>query len=329
MNKQYRVIFNHQRGEFMVVSEDTHAQGKSSCRSQVANNKGEVALTAVIAATAIGAGLMATPAVADTWNVTANNGYTNTTSGTTGTYDNKFFKPGTAPKYKGSAGFFDAQGATTAVDIVTGKSGVDSTKYKEAKVDLGAENDTTNLQNMKTSLDIVRRTNELRAGEGRSALKISHELMALSQVSTDWARYKVEHSGIAGWENLAWDFSAKDAVDSWYAEKELCPNGADNCQWNTSNGHYLNMMSAATVTGAAYGATYTGYGNGTQGAAYGYGSDGIDVNEYAKLLDDYIATGGWTYLNENQTVNVAENLGNDHPKRCGSRRSVWGVFRRE
>ena len=67
MNKQYRVIFNQQRGAFMVVAENTHAHGKSSCKSTVSSVMGKAALTAVVAATVIGAGLVSEQAAADTW----------------------------------------------------------------------------------------------------------------------------------------------------------------------------------------------------------------------------------------------------------------------
>ncbi|MBR1818648.1 MAG: hypothetical protein IJ780_00750, partial [Neisseriaceae bacterium] len=270
MNKQYRVIFNHQRGEFMVVSEDTHAQGKSSCRSQVANNKGEVALTAVIAATAIGAGLMATPAVADTWNVTANNGYTNTTSGTSGTYDNNFFRPGKAPTHAGSAGFFDAQGNAAARDIVTGANS--SSWYQNAKVYLGETGDATNLQNMKQSIDIVRKANEYRAKDGLPALKISDPMMAMGQIRANWSAavqyYHAPDLGdlfslglVGGWgaENLATDHTGEfirnepniDLVTAafykWYDQEKV--------NYDTNNGgqtgHYTNIISQAAQTSGA------------------------------------------------------------------------------
>ena len=314
MNKQYRVIFNQQRGAFMVVAENTHAHGKSSCRSTVASNAGEVALRAVMTTAAVlGVTTLATPAAADTWTVTSGTNYTNTTSGTSGTYDNNFFRPGKAPTYAGSAGFFESQGSDDAVKIVTGQDGKNL-----QNINLGTDGDTTNLQNMKASLDIVRRTNELRAQEGRSALRITDRLMAISQVQTGYARSNIGHSSMYNVaENLAWYPSATSAVDGWYSEKSNCPNQTDvGCPYNNNTGHYINMVNNSyTITGTAVG-TWLGtqrYG-GTQGAVYswnaGAGENTYTPDEYEALLDAYIATGGWTYLNENQTVNVTGDISN-------------------
>ncbi|MBR7001325.1 MAG: ESPR domain-containing protein [Neisseriaceae bacterium] len=197
MNKKYRVIFNQQRGAFMVVAEDTHARGKSSCKSSVSSVVGEVALCAVVAATAIGAGLMPTTAAADTWSVTSGTQYTNTTSSTNGTYDNNFFRPGKAPTYAGSAGFFDKYGATEAVQIVTGNHANTPTWFNSA-VNLGADNDATNLTRMQDALDIIQRSNELRAEEARienktiPELKITHAAMAMAQIAVDKATFATE-----------------------------------------------------------------------------------------------------------------------------------------
>ncbi|MBQ1837097.1 MAG: ESPR domain-containing protein, partial [Neisseriaceae bacterium] len=123
MNKQYRVIFNHQRNQFVVVSEDTHAHGKSSCKSTVSSVAGKAALSAVATIATVGAGLFSAPVMADTWKVTSSTDFTNVTKGTTGKsgkYEDNFFRPGEAPKYTGSAGFFDSVGATDARDVVLG-----------------------------------------------------------------------------------------------------------------------------------------------------------------------------------------------------------------
>ncbi|MBR5940791.1 MAG: hypothetical protein IKZ88_05975, partial [Neisseriaceae bacterium] len=304
MNKQYRVIFNHQRNQFMVVSEDTHSCGKSSCRSTVLNNAGEVALRTVMTTAAVlGATTLATPAAADTWNVTSSN-----------TLDN-FFRPGKTSTLKGSAGFFDANGSADAVKIVTGQDG-----KKLTNINLGAAGDTTNLQNMLESIKIVRHTNELREKEktnahpnGSAPLKINDRLMAISQVQTGYARSVVDHSGMYNVaENLAWYPSATAAVDGWYNEKSLCPNNSYvGCEFNGDTGHYINMTAPNyTVTGAAVG-SWLGtqrYG-GTQGAVYSSsGEPSFTPDEYQSLLETYINT-GWVFKNADQIVNIENNLG--------------------
>ncbi|MBR3424938.1 MAG: ESPR domain-containing protein, partial [Neisseriaceae bacterium] len=70
MNKTYRVVFNHQRNAFVVVSELAHTQGKSKSSTQSVVSTASIATAVVCGVTAV-----ATPAVADTWNVTSSNTY--------------------------------------------------------------------------------------------------------------------------------------------------------------------------------------------------------------------------------------------------------------
>ena len=292
MNKQYRVIFNQQRGAFMVVAENTHAHGKSSCKSTVSSVMGKAALTLAVAVTAVGSGLMTTPAAADTWEVMSDTRFTNKTNlSLSGSYDDNFFVPVNNSKYaEGSKGFFENQKATEAVQIVTGNHANTPTWFNSA-VKLGEKNDATNLLKMYESLNIIQRSNELRAEEAKvenktiPEFKVSHAAMAMAQIATDQATIETNHpdmeravdgAGRAG-ENLAWDNGSgkysnpANAVDAWYNEKVCITdfNGAECNKIKQQNlsyaenpnapdafehliGHYTSLVKPDfTVTGAA------------------------------------------------------------------------------
>ena len=271
---------------------------------------------AIATASVIGAGFAGT-AAADTWQVSSGSQYKN--GNATGTYNNNFFIPG----WTGSAGFFESQiekeqagdkkakGAQQAFNIVTGRDEKIKNEYTNAKVNIGGANDTTNLQNMIGALDTVRRTNELRRQEGRSDLTVAHHLVGAAQWQGDYATVQHgHHMRYGAAENLAWGYqSGAGASDGWYSEKKLCPQGPDKCTWTTANGHYLNMVNSAyTITGTSTTGAY-----GTFQGSYGWG-DGdarYTADEYEKLIKEFIAAGGQTYYNENQTVEISSNLGTD------------------
>ncbi|MBR1375014.1 MAG: hypothetical protein IJ566_02905, partial [Cardiobacteriaceae bacterium] len=303
----------------------------------------------VFAASAISAGICSTNAVADNFTVTSSSSFTNTTKDKSLTYKDNFFRPGNHSEYEGSAGFFDAQGATEAVNIVTGVNA--GNVYNNAKVQLGGEDDTTNLKNMLTSIDVIDQTNKLRKQNNLSELKITDKAMAVAQVSTDWARYKTAHSGFAGQngfaENLSWSFSVRGAVGeigdenipnsdltqlatingiptyipaegsgSWYGEK-VCVDSptsqACNKRYGGETGHYRNLLASNQIAGAAVGTSYTGYGTQTYGGVYGGAGDATTytVEEYKALLEAYIENDGWSFYNSDNTVDISNNLGAD------------------
>ncbi|MBQ9683220.1 MAG: hypothetical protein IJV35_08135, partial [Neisseriaceae bacterium] len=290
MNKQYRVIFNQQRGAFMVVAENTHAHGKSSCKSTVSSVMGKAALTLAVAVTAVGSGLMTTPAAADTWEVMSETRFTNKTNlSLSGSYDDNFFVPVNNSKYaEGSKGFFENQNATEAVQIVTGNHANTPTWFNSA-VKLGEKNDATNLLKMYESLKIIQRSNELRAEEAKvenktiPELKVSHAAMAMAQIASDYAATDKNHPELkrpvdgaqyAG-ENLAWGGNTylEDpgaAVTSWYGEKSCVTDfNSAECEVHKKRnlsyaenpndpdafkhliGHYTSLVKPEfTVTGA-------------------------------------------------------------------------------
>ncbi|MBR7002139.1 MAG: hypothetical protein IKI11_05745, partial [Neisseriaceae bacterium] len=148
-------------------------------------------------------------------------------------------------------------------------------------------------------------------------------------------------------ENLGWGYSGSGVVDGWYSEKicHTAPNSAEckaipNLSSNKT-GHYDSLVNPEfTVTGAAIAYGTQGY---TTGQEYygiyepiqwkwkpcddkpgymcsdGYESYGTEpeniptytLNDYKTMVDEYVATGGWTFYKENQVVNVAAALGGD------------------
>ncbi|MBP3223243.1 MAG: hypothetical protein J6M18_04880 [Actinomycetaceae bacterium] len=203
-------------------------------------------------------------------------------------------------KAKGSAGFFAAQGATEAEKIVTGNHNQTPSWYSKY-VKLGDEKDATSLDNMKKSLDIVRKANEYRAKDGLPQYKITHSLMAWAQIHTDFSRHykehanNIEHDGfdsanIAGAENIIWGRSnATDMLHGWYDDEKAHPENGQ--------GHYKNLINKDyTLTGAAWNThqttfTYMGfYMNGTAGQVFRSSTNeqAFTPDEYEKLLDAYM-----------------------------------------
>ncbi|MBP3194870.1 MAG: CAP domain-containing protein, partial [Cardiobacteriaceae bacterium] len=280
----------------------------------------------IFTASAISAGICSTNALADTFTVSSNTNFTNTDTGKNLTYKDNFFRPGNHSEYEGSAGFFDSQGATEAVNLLEGTSNKPSW-YDKAKPNY--DNDATSLDNMQASFSILKRANELRAEEGKSPLKVSHEAMAISQLRTNYANNtgqwhapwsselnSVSYTG-AG-ENLADVNNGTQAVNNWYSEKVcITAPSSDDCkrviQMNLAatkpddaHGHYDNLVNDNfNLTGAAISENYSGQ------MYFISGDESYTVEEYEKLFDEYMATDGWLYYNADNTVNVSNDLGTD------------------
>jgi peptidoglycan hydrolase CwlO-like protein len=132
-----------------------------------------------------------------------------------------------------------------------------------AFTNLGAENDATNLENMKIALENVIQGNNLRWNNGLNNLKITNELMAIAQKQLNWSKSTLAHSqayDVA--ENLAWGYT--DSYVGWYDEEKVIydqyiANGdtletikADDEKYSTV-GHYLNIIeSSYKTTGFAH-----------------------------------------------------------------------------
>ena len=351
MNKQYRVIFNHNRGEFMVVSENTHTQGKSSTRSTISSVAGEAVLSTVVAATVLGGSLVSTQAVADNWTVNSATGFTNQTSGQSSTYNDNFFRPGKKSELAGSAGFFEWQGNSEAVNIVTGKTG-NTEEYNKAKINLGASGDPTSIDNMKKALDSIDEVNRLRKqDENLPEYKVNDTYMAIAQVHAGYSSHTQGHAGIHSprGENLAYGFGVINgsggrqysAIGGLYDSEKAHfdnPNHEfyQKCDFNWSKyegtAHYCKMVDGKeglvsddpTHTNGSFVAMGAGVADTVpEGTAAG-GNDPVtlvqtfsdnknatnySVAEYRQLLEEYEKSGGFRYLNADQTVTVNANVG--------------------
>nr|MBP3725173.1 hypothetical protein [Campylobacter sp.] len=188
-----------------------------------------------------------------------------------------------------SADFFTAMGDSEAASIVKGTHKNTPSWFAQSKTTLGASNDATNLQNMKASLAIIKQTNAKRKSEGKSALKVSHKMMAISQIRTNYAaHYKFSHAPLTGVarvaENLAkGQANGTVAVNAWYSEKSNCPNKSDkNCKFSAKTGHYLNLVNSSyLVTGA-------GLANKTYGGVYGSGGNAYTIEQYEAMFNKWL-----------------------------------------
>ena len=151
-------------------------------------------------------------------------------------------KNGQALALKGSYGFFAYKDKDNkALDIL------EDTKLKAAgdKVaissytEIGNEDDATSLENMKLALEFIKKCNDLRVENGLEPLKVSDEMMAISQVQANWSAFNRTHSRTyyVG-ENLAWGY--QDPFDVWYDyEKKVYEETGSESR----TGHYRNIVN--------------------------------------------------------------------------------------
>ncbi|AKV55179.1 putative cell surface protein [Bifidobacterium actinocoloniiforme DSM 22766] len=172
----------------------------------------------------------------------------------------------TALKEEGTAGYFKYVGATGAYDVLT-DSGLNG--KLGPSIHLGASDDATSLDNMGATFEYLDKCNELRAGEGKGALKVSDTLMAMSQADTDWSSTNTEHARVFDiGENLAWNSPENDPFARWYtAEKQNKTNG------NGITGHYDNIVNGSyQITGfAIHRNSSNPYGGNTYGQVFFFG----------------------------------------------------------
>lgn len=177
----------------------------------------------------------------------------------------------------GSYGFFAFMGSEDAMKCL------DSAKYA-SYTNPGAKNDATSLANMKASMKFMKECNDLRAGEGKSPLRVSDVMMAKAQSNTNASAFMMKHTQqYTVGENLAWGYS--DPFDGWYTyEKKLYKSGVTDYQ---KIGHYKNIIDDSyTVTGFAMN-QYSNYGV-THGQVFHYSDWGsFTVSEYTKRFNEY------------------------------------------
>lgn len=189
---------------------------------------------------------------------------------------------------KGSYGFFAYKDKDNkALDIL------EDTKLKAAgdKVaissytEIGNEDDATSLENMKLALEFIKKCNDLRVENGLEPLKVSDEMMAISQVQANWSAFNGTHSRTyyVG-ENLAWRY--QDPFDVWYDyEKKVYEETGSESR----TGHYRNIVNKKwAMTGFAV----TARGNGLTteqsfGYAEYYSANAKSFEEYNQEFQEY------------------------------------------
>ncbi len=199
---------------------------------------------------------------------------------------------------KGSFGFFEYVGANDALQALK------NCKYA-SYTHQGSMSDATNLDNMKSSFDYIRRCNTLRQqakkdpedGGKLGVLKVTDYMMATAQADANYSLTHIEHAKqFPVGENLAW--GNRDPFTAWYdEEKEEYDFGVTEY---SSIGHYLNIVTSGYgITGFAVAQ------GGTYGIEYGQTFDwstndneGMSVDDYEKRFMKYynIVTAGYQKL---------------------------------
>ena len=183
---------------------------------------------------------------------------------------------------KGSYGFFEAQGATEAMQVIDYM--MSDAVEESRRINLGDAHDATSLDLMKVSIEMAATGNKLRTTDNNfpnlEPLKVSNTMMAIAQANAvhsadPYSGNTVDHwANIDGglgavnnnWstgENLAWGFrlpthkedsgyvegtdvlkSEMSAYSGWYnAEKKTFEEGGDG-----ETGHYANITHNDYVT---------------------------------------------------------------------------------
>lgn len=153
---------------------------------------------------------------------------------------------------RGSLGFFEAMGAEDAVaelqtdyrypnqDPFSGQTGyriADDTR-------IGAADDATHLDNMKTAIAWLPEANELRQSDGQPALPVADVLMAQAQVNINWSQQLPRGHSDNGWDNLSWNY--ENPFDGWFHRErpiyfEAQQQGRD--PFSAGAGHYMALVN--------------------------------------------------------------------------------------
>lgn len=143
---------------------------------------------------------------------------------------------------KGSYGFFAYKDKDNkALDILedtTLKAAGDDVAIS-SYTEIGNEDDATSLENMKLALEFIKKCNDLRVENGLEPLKVSDEMMAISQVQANWSAFNRTHSRTyyVG-ENLAWGY--QDPFGAWYDDEKKVYEETGS---ESRTGHYRNIVN--------------------------------------------------------------------------------------
>lgn len=213
---------------------------------------------------------------------------------------------------EGVYGFFKSMGAQSAIDVL------DNAKYA-SYTHKGEETDATSLQNMKETVQWMKKLNELRAENGLNALDVSLELIAASISNVNWSSDGLHKNMILQHsrqfnvgENLA--TGIEDCFDGWYYEEK--DNVAEfKAQLGISNvkdtdltedqrdqisalataekqvGHYFNIIDADY---GIMGYAINSYGWTLSGTTFYFAgihpSNGIDWNQHTMTVSEFETT---------------------------------------
>lgn len=207
---------------------------------------------------------------------------------------------------QGAIGFFRAMGADSAIEIIQ------NCTYKDY-TEIGNSLDATGLENMLSSITVMKNVNAYRKSVGLSELQVTYKLIAASIADANYSTKNLEHAQqFDVGENLAWSY--RDPCKAWiYQEKDLFDKtaaslGATNLSgkdaydfWYANQdkfdyfriGHYMNIINPDYAvmgcglnddTRLTFSLTlqYGGW------AGSGWNMNPISVDEYEQKLTSYI-----------------------------------------
>lgn len=190
---------------------------------------------------------------------------------------------------KGSIGFFESRGHHSAATVF------DTAKWKDYTV-IGAADDATHLDNMKASLQWMKKCNDIRVEAGLPELNVSDYLMAIAQYDSNAEAYTYDHIYAFSYvrENLAGSSRTEfDPFEVWYYE-EKDRYEAGNTQ---AAGHYKNIVNDE-INATGYAISHHGKLYQTHVQIFGNMSlqtegngDAVTLNEYTK--SSMIIMTGW------------------------------------
>lgn len=143
----------------------------------------------------------------------------------------------------------------------------------------GDPSDATSLQNMKDTIQWLKKCNELREANGLAPYKVNYTLTAIAMTDANWSLTNIGHAErFNAGENLSWGY--RDPFDGWYDKEKANYDAGSRVEGEV--GHYLNIINpknALTSGGMTY--TNTGFAI-AEGGPYGiehaqtFGADGMD-----------------------------------------------------
>ncbi|MDD6712548.1 MAG: CAP domain-containing protein [Sharpea porci] len=196
-----------------------------------------------------------------------------------------------------------------------------------------SEKDAMQLDNILTSIDILKRSNEVRKAEGKPELKVSYLLMATAMINADVISMRQTYprifignakaeQNLIRTENISLNLDAKDVVNSWYGEKTYLdaagytkeqqdsfianPNKLYASDQQTFNkvGYYLNVVGPYEYVGTGLAL----YGNSKNAISVDFAQrgSGVSVEEFERQILDYYASLKQNYEEYNNALNASK-----------------------